>query len=96
MEDYFLLECDLARRARAACLRGGSEIARVIEGLGGAGISYYRAGLPGLAELYFKEASRLLEELTPTPVLLPDTAHIREDDVNHAAQGVGLGRQPGR
>ncbi len=95
VEDYFLLECDLARRARAACLRGGSAIARVIEGLSGAGISYYRAGLPGLAELYFKEVSRLLEELPPPPVL-PDTTHIREDDVHDVAQGVGLGKQPGR
>ncbi len=92
MEDYFLVECDVARSARATCLRGGAPIAQVIEGLSGAGISYCRAGLPGMAELYLKEASCLLEGLPP-PVL-SDTAYVRCD--GNDAQGVELGKQPGR
>ncbi len=96
IEDYFLVECDLARRAKAACLRGGAAaIAQVVEGLSGAGISYYRAGLPGMAELYLKKASCLLEGL-PLPLrVMPDTAHIKSDVINDA-QGVGLGKQPER
>ncbi len=89
MEDYFLVECDVARSARAACLRGGAPIAQVIEGLSGAGISYYRAGLPVMAELYLKEASCLLEGFP-----LSDTAYVRCD--GNDTQGVELGKQPRR